>query len=114
MRPAEHLQENGTVGFDEARQRVAVVWPEYPGDEPDTLDLDLRAERAALLRGLLMWLTVDAKNAKSIGQRALLLGHRDNGVLLAKTYSHLLSDHKHAQAQQVSFEPAIVNRVEVA
>ena len=31
------------------------------------------------------------------------LGHRDNGVLLAKTYSHLLNDHKREQAQLVSF-----------
>ena len=31
------------------------------------------------------------------------LGHRDNGVLLAKTYSHLLNDHKKAQAKLVSF-----------
>lgn len=81
MRPAEHLQENGTVGFDDQHRRIAVVWPEYPGDEPDTLDLDLRAERAALLRGLLMWLTVDAKNAKSIGQRALLLSHIVNPTM---------------------------------
>jgi len=81
MRPAEHLQENDTVAFDEQHQRVVVVWPEYPGDEPDTLDLDLRAERAALLRGLLMWLTVDAKNAKSIGQRALLLSHIVNPTM---------------------------------
>jgi len=28
MRPAEHLQENDTVAFDEAHQRIAVVWPE--------------------------------------------------------------------------------------
>jgi len=42
------------------------------------------------------------------------LGHKDNGVLLAKTYSHLLSDHKHAQAQQVSFEPRVISREEVA
>jgi Trp operon repressor len=81
MNPAPHLQENDTVAFDEAHQRVVVVWPEYPGDEPDTLDLDLRAERAALLRGLLMWLTVDAKNAKSIGQRALLLSHIVNPTM---------------------------------
>jgi integrase len=31
------------------------------------------------------------------------LGHRDNGVLLAKTYSHLLNEHKREQAQRVSF-----------
>lgn len=31
------------------------------------------------------------------------LGHRDNGVLLAKTYSHLLNEHKREQAQLVSF-----------
>ena len=31
------------------------------------------------------------------------LGHRDNGVLLSKTYSHLLNDHKREQAQLVSF-----------
>lgn len=76
-----HLQESGSIGFDEQHQRVAVVWPEYPGDEPDTLDLDLRAERAALLRGLLMWLVVDAKNAKSVGQRAILLAHIVNPTM---------------------------------
>lgn len=31
------------------------------------------------------------------------LGHRDNGVLLAKTYSHLLNEHKREQAQRVNF-----------
>jgi len=31
------------------------------------------------------------------------LGHRDNGVLLAKTYSHLLNEHKREQAQLVKF-----------
>jgi len=31
------------------------------------------------------------------------LGHRDNGVLLAKTYSHLLNDHKQEQAKLVNF-----------
>ena len=31
------------------------------------------------------------------------LGHRDNGVLLAKTYSHLLNDHKKEQAKLVTF-----------
>lgn len=35
------------------------------------------------------------------------LGHRDNGVLLAKTYSHLLNEHKREQAQRVNFGPAI-------
>ena len=30
---------------------------------------------------------------------AAWLGHRDNGVLLAKTYSHLLNEHKREQAQ---------------
>ena len=31
------------------------------------------------------------------------LGHKDNGVLLAKTYSHLLNEHKRTQAQLVNF-----------
>ena len=31
------------------------------------------------------------------------IGHRDNGVLLAKTYSHLLNEHKREQAQRVNF-----------
>jgi len=31
------------------------------------------------------------------------LGHRDNGILLAKTYSHLLNEHKREQAQRVNF-----------
>jgi integrase len=31
------------------------------------------------------------------------LGHKDNGVLLAKTYSHLLNEHKREQAQRVTF-----------
>ena len=31
------------------------------------------------------------------------LGHKDNGVLLAKTYSHLLNEHKREQAQLVHF-----------
>jgi integrase len=31
------------------------------------------------------------------------LGHRDNGVLLARTYSHLLNEHKREQAQRVNF-----------
>lgn len=31
------------------------------------------------------------------------LGHKDNGVLLAKTYSHLLNEHKREQAQRVVF-----------
>jgi integrase len=31
------------------------------------------------------------------------LGHKDNGVLLAKTYSHLLNEHKREQAQRVNF-----------
>ena len=31
------------------------------------------------------------------------LGHRDNGVLLAKTYSHLLNEHKKEQAALVKF-----------
>jgi Trp operon repressor len=81
MRTAPHLCEGDSIAFDADGQRVPITWPEYPGDEPDTLDLDLRAERAALLRGLLMWLTVDAKNAKSIGQRALLLSHIVNPTM---------------------------------
>jgi len=36
------------------------------------------------------------------------LGHKDNGILLAKTYSHLLNEHKREQAQRVSFGPALV------
>lgn len=31
------------------------------------------------------------------------LGHKDNGVLLAKTYSHLLNEHKAEQAKRVNF-----------
>lgn len=31
------------------------------------------------------------------------LGHKDNGVLLAKTYSHLLNEHKQEQARLVNF-----------
>jgi integrase len=31
------------------------------------------------------------------------LGHKDKGVLLAKTYSHLLNEHKREQAQRVNF-----------
>jgi integrase len=31
------------------------------------------------------------------------LGHKDNGVLLAKTYSHLLNEHKREQVQRVNF-----------
>jgi integrase len=31
------------------------------------------------------------------------LGHKDNGVLLAKTYSHLLNEHKREQVQHVNF-----------
>lgn len=72
---SEHLQEADSVGFDEQHQRVAVVWPEYPGDEPDTLDLDLRAERAAMLRGLLMWLVEDSVDARSVGRKAILLSY---------------------------------------
>jgi len=34
---------------------------------------------------------------------AAWLGHQDNGVLLAKTYSHLLNEHKREQAQRVTF-----------
>lgn len=36
------------------------------------------------------------------------LGHKDNGILLAKTYSHLLNEHKREQAQRVNFGPAIL------
>lgn len=36
------------------------------------------------------------------------LGHRDNGVLLARTYSHLLNSHKAAQARNVTFEPVVL------
>lgn len=37
------------------------------------------------------------------------LGHKDNGVLLAKTYSHLLGEHKAQQAKAVNFgTPQIV------
>lgn len=40
------------------------------------------------------------------------LGHRDNGVLLAKTYSHLLNEHKREQAKRVNFGPvALPNTV---
>ena len=31
------------------------------------------------------------------------LGHKDNGVLLAKTYSHLLNEHKREQVKRVNF-----------
>jgi integrase len=39
---------------------------------------------------------------------AAWLGHKDNGVLLAKTYSHLLGSHKQEQAQRVNFGPSVV------
>lgn len=41
---------------------------------------------------------------------AAWLGHRDNGVLLAKTYSHLLNEHKATQAKRVVFTPTIVEK----
>lgn len=72
MRPAEHLQENDSVAFDEAHQRIAVVWPEVP----EEIDVpDLQAERAALLRGLLMWLVEDSVDARSVGRKAILLSY---------------------------------------
>jgi integrase len=40
---------------------------------------------------------------------AAWLGHRDNGVLLAKTYSHLLNEHKREMAKRVVFTPRIVD-----
>ena len=36
------------------------------------------------------------------------LGHKDNGVLLAKTYSHLLNEHKRAEATKVNFGPVVL------
>jgi len=72
MRPAEHLQENDTVAFDEQHRRIAVVWPE----DPEEIDVpDLQAERAALLRGLLMWLVEDSDDARSVGRKAILLSY---------------------------------------
>ena len=43
---------------------------------------------------------------------AAWLGHKDNGVLLAKTYSHLLGQHKREQAQRVSFGPVVLSNAE--
>lgn len=42
---------------------------------------------------------------------AAWLGHKDNGVLLAKTYSHLLGEHKREQAQRVAFGPMVLSNV---
>jgi integrase len=39
------------------------------------------------------------------------LGHKDNGVLLAKTYSHLLGEHKREQAKRVNFGPVVIRAV---
>lgn len=41
---------------------------------------------------------------------AAWLGHKDNGVLLAKTYSHLLGAHKAEQARQVNFGVSILTK----
>jgi len=38
------------------------------------------------------------------------LGHQDNGMLLAETYSHLLNEHKQEQAKRVVFTPTIVGK----
>lgn len=76
MTPAPHLREGDSIAFDAAGHRIGITWPPDPDDEPDVPNL--RAERAALLRGLLMWLVGDAVNVKSIGQRALLLSHLVN------------------------------------
>ena len=90
MNPAPHLQENDTVGFDADGQRVPITWPEDP-DAPEALDHpDLRAERAALLRGLLMWIVADARNAKSVGQRAILLAHIVNPTLTQRKLAKAL------------------------
>lgn len=75
MRTAPHLCEGDSIGFDADGQRVPITWPEDLDELEGPDHPDLRAERAALLRGLLMWLVVDARNAKSVGQRALLLSH---------------------------------------
>ncbi len=42
------------------------------------------------------------------------VGHKDGGVLIGKVYGHLADGHAAAAGERVSFEPAIVNRVEVA
>jgi len=78
MRPAEHLQENDTVAFDEQHQRVAVVWPEDP-DAPEALDhpdlpdeCDVRRARQQTIVRLLQWLTSDNRRAKGVGQKAIV------------------------------------------
>jgi integrase len=39
---------------------------------------------------------------------AAWIGHRDNGVLLSRTYAHLSDEHRRAMGQQVVFEPVVV------
>lgn len=81
MKPAPHLEENGTIGFDADGRRVPITWPEDLDELEGPDHPDLRAERAALLRGLLMWIVADARNAKSVGQRAILLAHIVNPTM---------------------------------
>lgn len=81
MKPAPHLEENGTIGFDEAHQRIAVVWPEDP-DAPEALDhpdlpdeCDVRRARQQTIARLIQWLTSDSRPAKSVGQRCIVVGY---------------------------------------
>ena len=40
---------------------------------------------------------------------AAWLGHKEKGILLAKTYSHLLNAHKAEQAKLVNFGPVVLD-----
>jgi len=72
MRPAEHLQENDTVAFDEAHQRIAVVWPEDLDELEGPDELDIRRARQETIVRLLQWLTSDNRRAKGVGQKAIV------------------------------------------
>jgi integrase len=41
------------------------------------------------------------------------LGHKDGGALLMKTYGHLRREHSQAQAQRVTFTPAVTEQADV-
>ncbi len=71
MKPAPHLEENGTIGFDEQHQRIAVCWPNHDElDGPD--ELDIRRARQETIVRLLQWLTSDNRRAKGVGQKAIV------------------------------------------
>ena len=71
MNPAPRICEGDTIGFDEAHQRVAVVWPDRDELEgPD--ELDIRRARQETIVRLLQWLTSDNRRAKGVGQKAIV------------------------------------------